>query len=430
MPFISQYQYPDSITHSFSGDWNKVVRDALPGSDVLVPNKVIAQSILSKRHDLNVRSLHEVTTANISSSSPSKRCYWVQDVSQKKSPCRVSITSAKRHQHADAQGIWWNDVWIDDQRKFGIEIELTSHDFVSTLTWKHKEWRGRAGVILALLREALGESRVYSTIQHSSQQEYLRWQVVYDESVGWEIISPILSGREGIEELMTVMVLMKDFRSFGFVINSSTGMHIHLSWKESILATKKLLHWWRYLEPSMATLVHPSRVFAHHRGYFSKTYNNFYCMPLSQLTDGHSIQRADDVIDLCSDISRQTSINPHSIIHKRSVEFRFFESTSDPMLAMIWLSLCQQIACLAKDMKIPLLSSSNWDSTSLSPTGDVVLLCRTLLPSGVRHDFLNLLIHRRRQVAAHWCRNSSLHQWLPFVQAWRTTYTDSDSPDS
>ena len=424
MPFFSQYQVPDSIVHNFSNDWTNVVQTALPDSDVLVPNKSIIRDIVRKRRDLRVRSFHDLITMNLSSVLPSQRCYWIQDLSHLSTCSRVSVTSAERHEHANSQGLWWNDIWIDEQRKFGLEMELTSDDFISTSSWKNKEWRGRAGIIHAFLREALGASRVCSRIGYTSKPSYTQWQVVYDQSAGWEIVSPILCGKEGVYEMMTVMELIHELRTFGFILKKNTGMHIHLSWDESVQKTKNLLHWWRYLEPSIETLVHPSRIFAHHKGYFCKTYNNGYCVPLSQSTDGQYIQEAEDIYEICLEIARQTSVNPHSIHQKKSIEFRMFEATSDPLLALVWLSLCQQIAHLVSKNKVILPMVNNWESNVLTPTGDIVLFCYTYLPAGYSEKFLNLLIHRRRQVAAHWCRNTSLHQWLPFMRSWRTSYGD------
>ena len=423
MSFFSQYQSPDAIVHSFAQDWREAVKSAPSGAEFLVPNKSMVRDIISKRTDLNVYSLHELISKKLTTTQPSQKCIWIQDISHISTCTRLSLTSSIRHTHAEAKGVWWQDFWIDEKRRFGIEIELTADDFVSTSSWKKKNWKARAGIILAFLRESLGATRVSSQLQYTSKSSYDQWQIVYDESAGWEIVSPILCGREGVDEMMAVMDIVSDLRSFGFTLNGDTGLHIHLSWGESVQRTKNILHWWRYLEPSIATLVHPSRIFAHHQGYFCKTYSNEFCVPLSQSTDGQYIQEAEDISEICLDIARHTAVNPHSILQKKSIEFRFFESTDDPTLALIWLSLCQQIAHIAASNKIDCPMMTNWDSNTLTPTGDIVLFCQTYLPAGSNPSFLNLLIHRRRQVAAYWCRNTTLHQWLPFIRSWRTTYT-------
>lgn len=430
MSFFSHYPSPDSIVHSFSQNWKETVSSAPSRAEFLVPNKSIVQDIVSKRTDLIVRSWHELISKKITTSTPSQRCFWIQDISHISNCTRLSLTSSTRHSCADVHGVWWQDFWIDERRRFGIEIELTADDFISTSSWKKKEWKGRAGIILAFLNEALGAKRVFSQLQYTSKPIYDQWQVVYDESAGWEIVSPILCGREGVDEVMTVMNLISELRSFGFTMRGNTGLHIHLSWDESVQRTKNLLHWWRFFEPSIATLLHPSRVFSHHKGYFSKTSSNGFCVPLSQSTDGQYIQEAEDISEICLDVARYTAVNPHSILQKKSVEFRMFKATDDPILALMWLSLCQQIAYIACDNKIDCPMTADWDSSALTPTGDIVLLCQTYLPAGSHPSFLNVLINRRRQIAAHWCRNASLHQWLPFIRSWKTTYTQSVSTSS
>ena len=70
MPFFSQLQDPDSITHYFSNDWIHVTENAPLGADVLVPSKSMGKAIASKRRDLNIFSLHDLIAANVSKKTP------------------------------------------------------------------------------------------------------------------------------------------------------------------------------------------------------------------------------------------------------------------------------------------------------------------------------------------------------------------------
>ena len=185
------------------------------------------------------------------------------------------------------------------------------------------------------------------------------------------------------------------------------------------------MDWWYFFEPSMATLVHPQRIFSHHKGYFCKTYSNGFCAALSQSTEGSFIREAESIEEICMDLSRQTSINPHSIVSKKTIEFRMFESTRDVQLILLWMSICQQIAHIASKKKFSAPIIKDWDSTPLTPTGDIALNSYAFLPAGSSQQFMNLLITRRRQVATYWCRNTSLHMWLPFLTKWRTVYDSS-----
>jgi hypothetical protein len=264
----------------------------------------------------------------------------------------------------------------------------------------------------------LGSEHVATSVSYKPQKKYSCWQVVYDESAGWEVVSPILQGTKGMKEVYDVVTALQQASSIGVRIAKNTGMHVHISWDESLSKTKRLLHWWLFFEPSLATLVHPQRISFLHSGYFSKTYSNGHCTPLSQSVEGSSLHEAQSLHELCTALPRSSGLNIHSIAQKGTVEFRMLESTLDPQLAIFWISLCQQIGHIAAEKKFAVPLPKDWECAALLPSGDANALIHAFMPGGSKQTFLNQVIHRRRQMAARWCKNQSLFCWLSFMKRW------------
>ena len=92
-------------------------------------------------------------------------------------------------------------------RKFGIELEVVSIN--------------RQTALRAL--RAVGINVQDESYNHSTRSH---WKLVSDASVrdGFEVVSPILRGEQGIEEAMTVAAALDDA---GATVNRSCGFHVH-----------------------------------------------------------------------------------------------------------------------------------------------------------------------------------------------------------
>lgn len=92
-------------------------------------------------------------------------------------------------------------------RKFGIELEIVSIN--------------RQTALRAL--RAVGINVQDESYNHSTRSH---WKLVSDASVrgGFEVVSPILRGEQGIEEAMTVAAALDDA---GATVNRSCGFHVH-----------------------------------------------------------------------------------------------------------------------------------------------------------------------------------------------------------
>lgn len=129
------------------------------------------------------------------------------------------------------------------QRTFGVEIEA-------------------AGVDRHIVAEALTAAGIRTEVQHYNHETSHAWKIVSDASVGgehgFELVSPVLKGDSGINELKTVCRVLK---SVGVKSNNSCGLHVHVGIGDyEVKHMAKLMQIWLMYEGAIESLVAPSRV--------------------------------------------------------------------------------------------------------------------------------------------------------------------------
>ena len=92
-------------------------------------------------------------------------------------------------------------------RKFGAELEMTG-------ITREQAVRALRGVGIEVRDE---------TYNHETR-DY--WKIVPDSSVhgGFEVVSPVLEGEAGLEQLRTVVTALDDM---GGTVNKTCGYHVH-----------------------------------------------------------------------------------------------------------------------------------------------------------------------------------------------------------
>jgi len=184
----------------------------------------------------------------------------------------------------DLQGLRY----VADQT-FGVEIELTLVGNDSLPHFDDPGWKEIADDLLSVLANALGDYRVLLTPHYyhmtPSPEKNAFWHLEYDGSAGWEIISPILMGREGLMEVAEACQALDGFVEGSDIgIDYRTGIHITLATKletsEQLLGFIKRV---RRLEPGLFTLVSPSRLYSFNDGSYDLDNPNDYCKPLRKV---------------------------------------------------------------------------------------------------------------------------------------------------
>jgi len=212
-------------------------------------------------------------------------------------------------------------------RRFGVEIE-----FLSTITVEHAVNTLRAAGIQV---EYMGYT--HSTTPH--------WKIVTDGSCGYELVSPVLEGERGIEE---VRIAAAALEAAGAKVDKRCGLHVHFDARSMKLkAVKNLFKLWLKFEDVLDTFQPPSR-----RGS-----SNTYCQ--SNLRDrchdagGHraACNAMFNAIDACKSMDemkqlypcRYRKLNIHSYFRHQTLEVRHHAGTTNPDKITHWVRLMARL---------------------------------------------------------------------------------------
>ncbi len=214
---------------------------------------------------------------------------------------------------------------FNTERTFGIEIEFI----------------GDAIEVETAVRAA-GVSCHREGYNHNTRSY---WKITTDASVyqnrsydntGWELVSPILKGQEGLDELEKVC---KALVTAGVKVNKTCGLHVHHGAGDFTTDTfKNIIKIYSRFEDTIDSLVSPSR-----RGT-----SNSYCRSLNDPTNNHygySIPEAlerNTVRAMLQEVpDRYRKLNLQSYLTHGTVEFRQHQGSTDFTKISNWIKLTQ-----------------------------------------------------------------------------------------
>lgn len=213
-------------------------------------------------------------------------------------------------------------VRFNEERKFGIEIEFT------TAT---KEDVARL----------MNEKGVPTYIERYNHTLRGYWKLITDASCGFELVSPPLKGREGLEQLKKACEALKEA---GAVVNKKCGLHVHHDVNDyNAKQIANIFAIYIKLENTIDTLVPQSR-----RGN-----NNSYCNSLFKGTNQQSVLDKLKAVNSLEHISRiwntrYVKVNFQSYVKYGTIEFRQHSGTIDFDKMHNWILLTQRIVDKAK----------------------------------------------------------------------------------
>jgi hypothetical protein len=208
-------------------------------------------------------------------------------------------------------------------RRFGVEIE-----FLPTIT---------ADAALMSLRAA-GIEVQYTGYTHDVTPH---WKIVTDGSCGYELVSPVLEGEAGLEE---VRIAAAALEAAGATVDRRCGLHVHFDARSmNIKAVKNLFKLWLKFEDVLDTFQPQSR-----RGN-----SNTYCQSnlKDQCRDATSHRDAClamfEAIDACKNMDqmrdlypcRYRKLNIQSYFRHQTLEVRHHSGTTDPAKITNWVRL-------------------------------------------------------------------------------------------
>ena len=186
-----------------------------------------------------------------------------------------------------------------------------------------------------------------------------RWKIESDSSCGYELVSPILRGWEGLNELESVLEIVNSFEEVK--VNVKCGLHVHHGVKDlDGKQFKRIYGLYHKFEEVIDSMLPKSR-----RGN-----TNDYCKSIKYTNHNKLRQSAEFTIDrinkakTISDIerlyhSRYLKLNCQKYREIGTIEFRQHSGTTDFEKIKNWVLLTQAIVESAKT-KIRLPKSTNF----------------------------------------------------------------------
>lgn len=212
-------------------------------------------------------------------------------------------------------------------RRFGVEIE-----FLSTITIDH--------AIMSL--RASGIQVEYEGYSHNTKPH---WKIVSDGSCGYELVSPVLEGEAGLEQ---VSIAAAALEAAGAKVDRRCGLHVHFDARRmNLKAIKNIFKMWLKFEDVLDTFQPASR-----RGNA-----NSYCrtnLPYAPSGAGDHSRLCSQMfrkIDECRSIedmkllypSRYQKLNIHSYFRHQTIEVRHHAGTTSPEKITHWVRLMARL---------------------------------------------------------------------------------------
>ena len=169
------------------------------------------------------------------------------------------------------------------------------------------------------------------------------WKLVTDSSLSgnntFELVSPILHGEQGLEELEKVCWVLDLCNA---KVNDTCGLHVHMDAAEFDLSTwKNLILTYKRLEGVIDNFMPRSRR------------NNHYCQTLTTISEA-KINRASNISDLRAAFShnRYHKVNLEAYARHRTVEFRQHGGSTNFTKMSAWIHFLAKMITFAKQGQV------------------------------------------------------------------------------
>ena len=169
------------------------------------------------------------------------------------------------------------------------------------------------------------------------------WKLVTDSSLSgnntFELVSPILHGEQGLEELEKVCWVLDLCNA---KVNDTCGLHVHMDAAEFDLQTwKNLILTYKRLEGVIDNFMPHSRR------------NNHYCKALTAITE-NSIKHARNIGDLRAAFfhNRYHKVNLEAYARHRTVEFRQHGGSTNFTKMSAWIHFLAKMITFAKQGQV------------------------------------------------------------------------------
>lgn len=240
---------------------------------------------------------------------------------------------------------------------FGIEIEVE---------WP---WRQRYGEYES---DRPDRDEIYAEME--KRELSADWAITSDGSLssGWEFVSPVLHYPQDCKQIESMCIMLKEL---GAQVKDSCGIHIHVGFPEDANALRRLVQSTATLEDMIYTFSRGDQ--EEHRGWETfcfpmvridrMTYNcslKELCQPCYSIEELSvkwygSQKEAEDAKEYKYHSTRYLGLNLHSWWHRGTAEFRYFNSTLNPMIIRSWIVFCLKLCARSVGSQKPLKKIHN-----------------------------------------------------------------------
>jgi hypothetical protein len=212
-------------------------------------------------------------------------------------------------------------------RTYGIEIEAF-------------------GIQRTVLGAALNAAGINCTVEQYNHTTRATWKLVTDSSIngqnGFELVSPVLSGAEGLAQLKKVCEVLKRLNA---KINKSCGLHVHIGCGDlSLTQVKNLIFNYATLEQHIDAAMPESRR------------SNSYCKSISPIieTKKAAINRASETNVLVSTVcpQRYYKVNLQSLTRQQTIEFRQHSGSIEFDKISNWVLFCSRLVGISEIKRV------------------------------------------------------------------------------
>lgn len=249
---------------------------------------------------------------------------------------------------------------------FGIEIEMTTDDADEILN-DEKSWNEIAEQIYQCMKDGLPQNLLGVIGPHGDKyhnKDYSKFNLVYDGSCGWEIVSPVLKGIEGFEVLNRFLQFFSNqIRKVkpAIDLNFETGLHVHFGFSLDNINLPLFLCNLYDIETHVACLLPPSRFNKYDGLNFEIDEPNPYCVPLCLNFEYEELLKVKNkkklkeiLIDDDGELDRYMSVNFKNLLERDgigTIEIRLHSGTFNPKKVLSWISLWMGILEAAQELE-------------------------------------------------------------------------------
>ena len=246
--------------------------------------------------------LKELDQFNINRANPDGHCRWCRDCNR----IRNQRARSGRQTAQVTTQVVTNNV-PQSGRRFGVEIEVITNGVT------------QSGIAEAIARQGVN---VQAEGYNHTTRNY--WKVITDSSCGYEVVSPILRGQDGHEQLKRACEGLKVANA---KVNRTCGVHVHHEASDFTGANvQRLVQLYQNYETAIDELMAPSR-----RGN-----GNQFCKSIRNVT----IQQMQ--------YDRYYKVNLTVLRSRGTIEFRQHGATIEYGKINMWVELTRQMMEWAK----------------------------------------------------------------------------------